>query len=153
MICVTFSNVIDLIIFADDTNIFCTADNIVDLCKQVSLERIKFHNWFTINNLSLNIRKTNFMVLCKKHLNNNCNVYINECKIERVYVAKFLGILIDIQEFCSIQKVKPLLHSEALSRLYSSIFHSHLSYCADLWGNCSKVYLLPMIKAQKWLLD
>ena len=34
------SNVIDLIIFADDTNIFCTADNIVDLCKQVSLELI-----------------------------------------------------------------------------------------------------------------
>ena len=32
------SNAIYLIIFADDSNIFCTADNIIDLCKQVFLE-------------------------------------------------------------------------------------------------------------------
>ena len=51
------------------TNIFCTADNIVDLCKQVSLELLKFHNWFSMNKLSLNISKTNFMVFGEKHLN------------------------------------------------------------------------------------
>ena len=109
------------------------------------------------------------MFFGKKHLNTNCNVYVNECKIERVYVAKFLGILIDFElswkaqtenvkisykrNFAVLKKVKPLLHSEALSRLYSSIFHSHLSYYAELWGKCSKVYLLPITKAQKWLLD
>ena len=118
-----------MIIFADDNNISCTADNILD--KQVSLELIKF-NWFSINKLSLNISKTNFLFFGKKHLNICCNVYINECKFERVYVAKFLGILIDSElswkaqtenvrnklyrNFAVLKKVKPLLHSETLSR-------------------------------------
>ena len=92
MICVI---VTDLIIFADDTNIFCTADNIKDLCKTVSLELNKFHTWFAANKLSLNISKTNFMVFGKKHLKTDCNIYINDFKIERVYVTKFLGVLID----------------------------------------------------------
>ena len=105
------------------------------------------------------------MVFGKKHLNTDCNVYINEYKIERVYVAKFLGILIDSElswkaqtenvknklyrNFAVLKKVKPLLHREALSRLYCSIFQSHLSYCCELWGNCSKVHLSAIIKTQK----
>ena len=43
----------------------------------------------------MNISKTKLMVFGKKHLNTNCHVYINECKIERVYVTKFIEILID----------------------------------------------------------
>ena len=34
-------------------------------------------------------------------------------------------------------------------RLYSSIIQSHMSYCVELWGNCNKSFLLPIIKAQK----
>ena len=155
----------DLIIFADDTNIFCTADNIKDLCKTVSLELNKFHTWFAINKLSLNISKTNFMVFGKKHLKTDCNIYINDFKIERLYVTKFLGVLIDSElswkpqtvniknklyrNLAVLKKVKPLLHKEALLKLYCSIFQSHLYYCVELWGNCSKTYLLPIIKAQK----
>ena len=159
------TKVMDLIIFADDTNIFCTADNIKDLCKTVSLELNKFHTWFAINKLSLNISKTNFMVFGKKHLKTDCNIYINDFKIERVYVTKFLGVLIDSElswkpqtvniknklyrNLAVLKKVKPLLHKEALLKLYCSIFQSHLYYCVELWGNCSKTYLLPIIKAQK----
>ena len=34
-------------------------------------------------------------------------------------------------------------------RLYSSITQSHISYCVELFGNCNKSFLLPIIKSQK----
>ena len=34
-------------------------------------------------------------------------------------------------------------------KLYCAIVQSHLSYCVEIWGNCSKVLLSPIIKAQK----
>ena len=89
------SQVLKLIICADDTNIFCTGESIAELCTSVSIELRKLHIWLSINKLSLNINKTNFMVFGKKYANTTCNVYINELKIERVYSAKFLGATID----------------------------------------------------------
>ena len=48
-----------------------------------------------------------------------------------------------------VKKVELLLHREALFRLYSSIFHSHLCYCAELWGSCSNVYLFANYQRTK----
>ena len=153
-----------MIIFADDTNIFCTGESIAELCKLVSIELRKLHIWFSINKLSVNISKTNFMVFGKKYANIICNVYINEFKIERVYIAKFLGVTIDseltwreqsinvknkvFRNLAVLKKVKHLLNRDAMLRLYSSIIQSHMSYCVELWGNCNKSFLLPIIKAQ-----
>ena len=61
-------------IFADDTNIFCTGDDIHNLCNLVLQEMKKFQNWFAINKLSLNINKTNFKVFENKFTNLDCNV-------------------------------------------------------------------------------
>ena len=60
------SQVLELIIFADDTNTVCAGESIAELCKVVSIELRKLHVWFSINKLSLNISKTNFMVFGKK---------------------------------------------------------------------------------------
>ena len=89
------SQVLDLTIFADDTNIFCTGDDIHELCNLVSQEMKKIQNWFAINKLSLNINKTNFMVFGNKFTNVDCNVFISEFKLKRVYSTKFLGVIID----------------------------------------------------------
>ena len=45
------------------------------------------------------------MVFGNKYANTICNVYINEFKIERVYIAKFLGVTID-SELTWREKVK-----------------------------------------------
>ena len=46
------------IVFADDTG-----DNLSQVCETVSSELGKLHSWFQVNKLSLNIGKTNFMIL------------------------------------------------------------------------------------------
>ena len=105
------------------------------------------------------------MVFGNKFTNVDCNVFISEFKIERVYSTKFLGVMIDsdvswkfqtmyvknklIRNVSAIKKVKSLLSRESLLKLYFSIFQSHLTYCIEVWGNYCKTYLLPIIKAQK----
>lgn len=44
--------------FADDTNLFCSGKNLRELmcCVERGLENLK--NWFDVNKLSLNIKKT-----------------------------------------------------------------------------------------------
>ena len=49
------------------------------------------------NKLSLNVSKTNFMVISRKQIVNNPIVSINSINIERVYITKFLGVHIDCQ--------------------------------------------------------
>ena len=56
------SKVLDFIIFADDTNIFCTGNDLIETCKRMSTELEKLQDWFALNKLSLNVTKTNFMV-------------------------------------------------------------------------------------------
>ena len=54
------SKLLKLILFADDTNLFRSSDNLQQLCREVSVELNKLNVWFKVNKLSLNVDKTNF---------------------------------------------------------------------------------------------
>ena len=56
------SNILDFILYADDTNVFYKHENIDMMCKIVSAELDKLSTWFALNKLALNISKTNFMI-------------------------------------------------------------------------------------------
>ena len=56
------SNILDFILYADDTNVFYKHENIDMMCKIVSVEIDKLSTWFALNKLALNISKTNFMI-------------------------------------------------------------------------------------------
>ena len=51
------SPVLKFILFADDTNIFCSGSDIVQLSIIVSNELDKLSEWFAVNKLSLNVSK------------------------------------------------------------------------------------------------
>ena len=53
-------------LFADDTNLFASGNNINTLCEQINDELSKINKWFNINKLSLNLSKTNFIIFSKK---------------------------------------------------------------------------------------
>ena len=54
------------ILFADDSNLLLNGPNLNDLCRQMNTELINVVNWFKMNKLCLNVKKTNFMVFCAK---------------------------------------------------------------------------------------
>ena len=54
------SNILDPILFADDTNLFYSHHNIKEFFTTVNKELQKLGDWFTSNKLSLNIKKTKY---------------------------------------------------------------------------------------------
>jgi len=89
------SELLKCILFADDTNLFYTGKNIDDMCNIVSHELDKLNVWFMVNKLSLNIKKTNFMIFSKKRVKNDLRIAIDNHNLEKVEVIQFLGVYID----------------------------------------------------------
>ena len=55
----TVSNNLKIVTFADDTNLFCSGEDMKELLKTVEREIIKLKKWFDRNKLSLNENKNN----------------------------------------------------------------------------------------------
>ncbi len=51
------SSILQFIIFADDTNLFFSSKNFIDLARTVNAELVKLSDWFCANKLSLNVKK------------------------------------------------------------------------------------------------
>ena len=86
------SKLIKCILFADDTNLFFSEKCIKYICKVMSIELFKFKSWFSLNKLSLNISKTNYIVFGKVNKDGLNNVSIDEFILTTVCSTKFLGV-------------------------------------------------------------
>ena len=62
------STILKFALFADDTNIFYSADSLELLSNPINQELNKMHNWLAVNKMSLNINKTNYMVFGKRRV-------------------------------------------------------------------------------------
>ena len=124
------------VLFADDSNFFCTGKNIHDLIDIVNNELVNIVDWLNANKMSLNIEKTHYIIFCNrgKIIGEVGDVLINGCKISKVYNTKFLGMIIDskltwkyhIDYICNkisknigiILKARKIFSQEALNMLY-----------------------------------
>ena len=155
------------IIFADDTNIFCSGKNINELLLMVNLELQKLCTWFSVNKLTLNISKTNFMLFTNHNVQSpsDIKICIKGQNIERVKVTKFLGVLIDEKlswkehislvhnKICKslsiLYKIRTIFDSHILRLLYCSLILPYLTYCTEIWGNNHKSYIHSILLLQK----
>lgn len=161
----TISNQLTIVMFADDTNIFINGKNLLKLTEIANNELDKINNWFSANLLSLNIKKTNYILFGNKKLN-DIPLAINKEIITRVYETKFLGILIQStlkwdSHICLlknkisksigiINKAKNILGTAHLKILYHSLIEPYLNYCSIVWGNPEKTTALETLhKLQK----
>ena len=140
-----------LILFADDTTIFCSGSDLVQLSIIVSNELEKLNEWFAVNTLSLNLSKTNFMLFTNCRREQNVSISINNSEIDMVYKTKFLGVVIDSKlnwkdhvamvksklskSIAIMHKAKHLLERRSGMILYFSLVLPYLSYCCEVWGN------------------
>ena len=62
------SNVLDFILFAVDTTILYSHENIESQISVVNAELKEVSNWFKTNKLSVNGSKTNYMILGTSHM-------------------------------------------------------------------------------------
>ena len=56
------TKVLDPVLFADDTNLFCSDNNIRTLFETVNQELSQINDWFLANKLFLNVEKTKYVI-------------------------------------------------------------------------------------------
>ena len=167
------SNVLDFILFADDTTITYSHKDINSNIGIVNNELSEVSNWFKANKLSVNATKTNYMILGTPHMtsskvSDDLNVVLNETILERVKCTKFLGVLIDecltwknhidcISKTISrnigvMNKLKFSLPTRILHTLYCTLILPYINYGILIWGNTCKLYIDKLVKLQKWAI-
>ena len=96
---INVSDLLQYIIFADDTNIFYSHDDYNSLITHLDIELPKLSLWFRSNMLSLNVSKINFIhfTSCKKNeiAPGNIHLFIDDVAIEQKTHTKFLGVVIN----------------------------------------------------------
>ena len=141
--------------FADDTSLLISGNNIHTLQNTVNKELEKVANWLDANKLSLNINKTNYIAFRSHNTyadHNDMKIMLREQTVNKVNETKFLGITID--QFVSFKshisnisnklsktigillKCRDVLNNSTLIQLYYSLAHPYISYCNIVWA-CS----------------
>ena len=89
------STIFKFLLFADDTNLFLSHKNPEHLLNLANSELEKVSSWFIANKLSINIKKTNFMLFKprQKKCALNQPLLIDGKEIEQVSQTSFLGVI------------------------------------------------------------
>ena len=165
----TVANACTSVLFADDTNVFITGKDVNELCTKLNNDLQIIREWLNCNKLSLNIKKTHYMIFTSKNKYvNDLDLKISDTQIERVYSTKFLGVHIDsqlswkkhIEYTCSklskctgiLLKARKKLPKSALISLYYSFAYPYFIYCNHVWGNTYPSNLEKVVLIQKKLV-
>ena len=126
---------------------------------------VKINEWFTINSLSLNFNKTNYVHFSTK-LNTKTDININyeDLQTNNTYNTKFLGLIIDntlswkdqINQLVtklssagySIRTLSSVMSQESLRMIYFAYVHSIMSYAIIIWGNSTHSNLICKIQTR-----
>ena len=96
---VNTSNMLQFILFADDTTILFSDKDISNKVVIINMELKEVTNWFKTNKLSVNASKANFIIMGTTHQTskpeNSIKVILDNVELSRVNKTKFLGVLID----------------------------------------------------------
>ena len=155
--------------FADDTNITVPCCTFLELKQATNSELTNLYGWLKANKLSLNIAKTEFMMVSSRQmfLAENCselNIRFDNQPISRVEHAKSLGLIIDdrlswsnyIKELCrkislasgALRRIRSLISQSTSVQIYSALIQPHFDYCAPAWGGLSSYLCEKLQKLQ-----
>ena len=89
-ICVTWPQ-----LFADHTNLCCSGKDFEAIEIEIYADLTVISSWLKIDKLSLNIKKTHYMVFTRKKFLHQLNIRIDGHSIYEVHRTKFLVVFID----------------------------------------------------------
>ena len=167
------SNKLQFVLFADDTNLLYANKNLKSLETVVNNELLKVVDWLTANKLSLNVKKTHYIIFhpYQKRLNYGVNIKIlDSCvnkyfNLERKEYDKYLGVMIDnhlswkhhinyvapkmSRNIGIVSKLRPFVPPKTLYGIYNSLIFPYLSYGLVACGQASKTHLDKLLILQK----
>ena len=159
------SDFFQFLLFADDTSLKTFINtklpnfSVNETSNIINGEIQKVHDWLAVNKLSLNVKKTKFMVFYTS--NKNITPFIPSLKIggksiERVQDFNFLGLTINekmswkshvnkisnkVSKYVGVlNRLKRYLPGHILKIIYVSLIQSNLNYALMAWGfNCGRL--------------
>ena len=161
------SNIFQFYLFADDTNIYYEAENLDKLELVINNELKKLHTWLSVNRLSLNIDKTNFVVFhpFNKPLTKKITLKIYKKAISEKDHVEYLGIVIDStlswrnhidtvatkisKTIGLLYKLRYFVDTKIIKTLYYSLVYPHLIYGIEVWGSADETHLNKLLILQK----
>ena len=139
--------------FADDTTLTVSGESVLDAEVAINHDLANIKKWLAANKLSLNLVKTEYLLIGSRHNINNlfhvAKVHVGDIPIKRVKETKALGVYID--EFLSwnkhieviskkissgigaVRKLKPHVDHNTLICAYNALVLPHFDYCCEVW--------------------
>ena len=156
---------------ADDTAISYSSDKSEELDLVINEELSCIERWLQGNKLSLNVVKTQAMIIGSqpkiKKLNNPSTLppfRVGGEEIDLINETKYLGVVIDNcltweYHICAVQKkisraigllkyARKFVQTNTLTNSYRSAIEPHFSYCCTVWGSCGSSKLDVLQKLQ-----
>jgi hypothetical protein len=119
----------------------------------VNITFARLNDWLNSNLLTFDFNKTKHVQFAAKSTSSEITVSYDNNAILSSLIAKFLGIVIEssctrkahiaqlLPKLCKacflMRVIKPIMSIETLKILYSSYFHSLMTYIIIFWGNSS----------------
>lgn len=146
------STKLNFTMFADDTTILYNDQNVVNGARVINTELDAVNKWLCSNKLSLNTKKTNFIIFHTiGRVIPGVEIKMNNKIIERVTETKFLGVSIHenlkwnthINYVCSkvamstgvIKRLSCVFPKKILLLLYNALILPMISYANIVWGS------------------
>ena len=140
--------------YTDDTSITFAGNDVDEISSYINLDLERIRVWLAANKLTLNLTKTEFLLIgSRQRLSNftvNPTANINQFPIKQVSTVKSLGVHIDenltwechINELSkkiasgisAIKRIRYLVPYKTLLSVYNSLVQPHFDYCSLVWG-------------------
>ena len=157
--------------YADDTSLTLQSQDISQLNETINDDLRRLDLWMQGNKLSLNVSKTQSMLICTKPkrqklkmAGGNLCLNIRGNDLDVMQKVKYLGVQVDdsldwkdqIKAISSkvskalglLKHAKKFLPASSLRSLYLSIVDPHFRYFCSVWGCCGSSTLLQLQKLQ-----
>ena len=142
--------------YADDTSTSCEVISVHDITVKVIPDLVKLCDWLKSNKLSLNMIKTEFMIIESTHnvlqFGDLIAIRIDDQLIKLVAHVKYLGIIVDdrltwkehvdyiSKKICrnlgAIKRSRQCVTVDSTIALYRTLIEPYVRYCCNVWGSC-----------------
>ena len=138
------------IMFADDTCLFYSGDDLEDLMADVNLKLKEIYDWCSYIKLSINPSKSEFMLITRRRVEVVPPLFMGSEEIGRHTSVKYLGLVIDdnmkytshgkhlkskLSMYAGISfRLSHYLDVSSAKKYYYAFVYSSLTYCVTVWG-------------------
>ena len=143
--------------YADDTVILSTGDNLTDIQNNIQHDMTTLSRWFDANKLNLNKTKSKTMLFTtskSKYKDSNLKINVGNETLESVNSFKYLGIELDrhltfnnhVNKLCGkvsqrtglLWRIRSVINTNLAKELYTSLIEPHFLYADYIYDACNK---------------